>query len=62
MLLIIIRAAFVLVVAGLGVRLAKLPADGHNPALLFAVVVAAAIARSTWAGSGPRDTIAQDRL
>ena len=44
MLLIIIRAIFVLVVAGLGVRLAKLPAESHNPALLFGGVIVAAIA------------------
>jgi uncharacterized protein YacL len=44
MLLIIIRAVFVLVVAGLGVRLAKVPAETHNPALLFASVIAAAVA------------------
>jgi uncharacterized protein YacL len=44
MLLIIIRAIFVLVVAGLGVRLAKLPGDSHNPALLFGSVIVAAIA------------------
>jgi uncharacterized protein YacL len=44
MLLNFIRAIFVCVVAGLGVRLAKLPGEGPNPALLFAGVIAAAIA------------------
>ncbi len=44
MLLIIIRAIFVLVVAGLGVRLAKLPGENPNPAILFVGVVLAGIA------------------
>ena len=44
MLLIIIRAAFVLIVAGLGVRLAQVPGETHNPVLLFGLVFAAAIA------------------
>ena len=44
MLLIVIRAIFVLVVAGLGVRLAKLPGETYNPALLFGGVIASAIA------------------
>lgn len=44
MLLIIIRAVFVLVVAGLGVRLAKLPGENQSPALLFGGVIVAAIA------------------
>jgi uncharacterized protein YacL len=43
MLLIFIRAVFILVVAGLGVRLAKGPGETHNPGLLFAGVITAAI-------------------
>jgi uncharacterized protein YacL len=42
MLLIIIRAIFVLVVAGLGVQLAKAPNMTHNPAILFGGVIATA--------------------
>ena len=44
MLLIIIRAIFVLVVAGLGVQLAKAPGQSNNPALLFGGVIATAVA------------------
>ncbi len=44
MLLIIIRAVFVMVVAGLGVRLAKATGDSLNWALLFGGVLVAAIA------------------
>ena len=43
MLLVIIRAVFVLVVAGLAVRLAKATAENHNWALLFGGVMAAAV-------------------
>ena len=43
MLLIVIRAVFVLVVAGLGVQLAKSQGQSHNPALLFGGVIATAI-------------------
>src|ERR1700723_3535872 len=44
MLLIVIRGIFVLVVAGLGVRLLQIPGQTHNPALLFGGVILAGIA------------------
>ena len=44
MLLAIIRAVFILVVAGLGVRLAKANADSLHWAFLFGGVIAAAVA------------------
>ncbi len=43
MLLIFIRAVFVLVVAGLGVRLAQAPGDTQYPALIFSSVIIAAL-------------------
>ena len=44
MLLVVIRAVFVLVVAGLGVRLAKAPGDTPGPGVVFAGVIGISIA------------------